>query len=144
MTIKFWNGYNERTSTHYSAKAEIVDEAPQVGDSFDGGTVTFVQTAWLDAEQPTSEVHNYTIYELTVRYDQDDELEETTYAAVEIPEEAPRFRVLPEFVADWYGSQSAAETEAGQAEGLTMEEIERLSREWGTPIEELIDQVEEI
>ena len=59
------------------------------------------------------------------------------------PEE-PRFRVLPEFIAGWYGGQSAEETDAGQEAGLTMEEIERLSREWGTPIEELMEQVEEI
>lgn len=144
MTIEFYDSCNERTKTFHRAKAEVVTEEPKIGDSYAGGTIVHIQSAWLDPEQPRSEVWDYSILEVTVRYDQEDDLEERKYVAVEPKPEEPRFRVLPEFVASWYGSQSAAETDAGQEAGLTMEEIERLSREWGTPIEELMEQVEEI
>lgn len=52
-----------------------------------------------------------------------------------------RYHVLPEYQDAWYGNLSTEEI--GDAT-VTEEEIRRLAREWDTPLEDLMDQVEEI
>ena len=55
-----------------------------------------------------------------------------------------KYRVLDEYIDQWYGSMSLKEIESAQKEGLSMEEIRRLSEEWGVPLEKLIEEVEQI
>lgn len=50
-----------------------------------------------------------------------------------------RYRIKPEFYDSWTNSPNY-ET----ASIVDADEIERLSREWGTPIDELMEQVDEI
>ena len=55
-----------------------------------------------------------------------------------------KYRVLDEYIDQWYGSMSLKEIESAQKEGLNMEEIRRLSEEWGVSLEKLIEEVEQI
>ena len=52
-----------------------------------------------------------------------------------------RYHVLPEYQDAWYGNLSTEEI--GDAI-VTEAEIQRLAREWGVAVEELMEQVEEI
>lgn len=51
-----------------------------------------------------------------------------------------RYHVLPEYQDSWYGGLSTEEI--GDAI-VTEAEIERLAREWGVTVEDLMEQVEE-
>jgi len=54
------------------------------------------------------------------------------------------YRVLDEFVDAWYGNAGTDEINAAQSAGIGVDEIKRLSSEWGIPVEELMKQVEAI
>lgn len=236
MTIDIFASCNEHTNIFHREKAEILAEAPQIGDSFDGGEIVSVELARLDPEQPSRKVWTYDVYEIALRYDQEGDFVETHYVAVEKPDdededepltykcalelnESPRgldlsalpltdllritdelpgwdyplgedliteiarragidvddylhehnadlttvweaaakllgvdmytgeprrYRVLPEFIDAWYWSAPTEEIEAIQAAGMTIDEIRELAEGWDKPIEELMEQVEEI
>lgn len=77
MKIKFWTRYDERKNIHYSDEAQVESRVPAVGDEvwFCGcrEIVDAVRPAWIDAEQPRSEVYDYDIYVIEVHDADDDE-----------------------------------------------------------------------
>ena len=65
--------------------------------------------------------------------------EEITYD--EVAENGPKFRVKDEYADSWYGSADPEYIEKCQTEGIPVEDIAHLVREWG---EGILDQLEEI
>lgn len=55
-----------------------------------------------------------------------------------------KYIVKPEYIDDFYGILSIEEVNECQTEGIDSEEIERLSRGWGTPVEEIMEMLEEL
>lgn len=55
-----------------------------------------------------------------------------------------KYKIKDEFIAGWYGSSSADEISHAQIEGITYQEIVDLANAWMMPVEDLMQQVEEI
>ena len=68
----------------------------------------------------------------------EDEVNETLEGLI------PMYRVKDEFIDSWYGNQSTDEIAASQSAGFDYDEIKRLAADWGTDIDDLMEQVEEI
>ena len=69
-TITVLTYYHERSNKHEKATAIVVDALPKVGDHvsfiYNDEIVNDVCSAWIDNEQPTSDVWNYDIYQIEI------------------------------------------------------------------------------
>ena len=61
-----------------------------------------------------------------------------------IVEPVEKYRVLDDYIDQWYGSADSEDIEEKQEEGWTEEEVEKLAQEWGKSYDELMEQLEDI
>jgi 2-iminoacetate synthase ThiH len=54
-----------------------------------------------------------------------------------------KYTVKEEYIDQWYGSATTEEIEEAQEKGFTAEDINRLANDWGTSVNDLMEQVEE-
>lgn len=61
-----------------------------------------------------------------------------------IVEPVEKYRVLDDYIDQWYGNADDEDIEEKQEEGWTEEEVEKLAQKWGKSYDELMEQLEEI
>lgn len=64
----------ERTNTFVTRFFKEIDSLPEVGELYEGKRVLSITELSMDCEQPTDDHHNYELYELKCKYDDEDEM----------------------------------------------------------------------
>ena len=75
---QFITNYYERTNTFATRFFKEIDVLPEIGDLYEGKRVLSVTPMSMDCEQPTDDHHNYELYELKCKYDDEDEMSTET------------------------------------------------------------------
>ena len=69
---QFITKHYERTNTFVTQFFKEIDPLPEVGELFEGKRVISITSMPMDCEQPSDDHHNYDLYELECKYEEDE------------------------------------------------------------------------
>lgn len=70
---QFITNHYERTNTFVTRFFKEIDVLPEIGDLYEGKRILSITPIPMDCEQPTDDHHNYDLYEIECKYDDEDE-----------------------------------------------------------------------